>query len=315
MLAVLWAAAAFPCQAGRATVRLDEASRLELQFDSDARVLVFPQLHWTDEPELDERTTSCILISQFALATFLQANPDYELFVEASDDYLPEAYDKLCTKDFLDDFKEIFPKLAFPPSLTELSPDQADKLMRLGAPPLLYFMNRVKRVQGAIPFAESKALDEAVYARLETTGTATARIDEAGYEILTDQREQAAAKRVKAFLAENPERKVLLVFGASHDFSGHFAGMDFAVVTGMEAILEGNVTEPSTGPEAAAAKAESKLPQVPAGATAWTATPSLDLDDPWAKKPGQDGFQLPVQGVTTTSAVPGGKNRESASTW
>jgi hypothetical protein len=39
MLAVLWAAAAFPCQAGRTTVRLDEASRLELQFDLDARVM------------------------------------------------------------------------------------------------------------------------------------------------------------------------------------------------------------------------------------------------------------------------------------
>jgi hypothetical protein len=266
MRAGLCAAAACPGQAGRTMVRLDDASRLELTFDSDARVLVFPQLHWTDEPELDERTASCILISQFALATFLQANPDYELFVEASDDYLPEAYDKLCTKDFLDDFKEIFPKPAFPPSLTELSPDQADKLMRLGAPPLLYFMNTVKRVQGAIPFAESKALDEAIYARLETTGTATARIDEAGYEILTKQREQAAAKTVKAFLAENPKRKVLLVFGASHDFSGHFAGMAFSVVAGMETILEGNVTEPAPEAAPAAAKAESKLNDAAAAA-------------------------------------------------
>jgi len=220
----LCAAAAMPGLAGRVLVPLSAkpGDALILDFDADAQVLFFPQEH--DSEDLDWASRLSVLVSQYALATFLKEHPHYEVFAEGALDYAPEHRAKLG----LGEIEAIFPGNVLPSSLAALTGKQRWALRTLGAPLTLFSMNLLPRIHAAIPVEEGRALDRRIKAHMDRTGQDFETLDRAGMAIVLDEREAAVERNVMAFLAAHRDRKALIVFGKAHVF--HVPGFSYGTV-------------------------------------------------------------------------------------
>ena len=231
-----WAAAALCLLLGLAAARPGCAARVPvraslmtgegffLEFDPDARVLFYPQVHYEEDATASDLAE--VLDSQFALAAFISEHRQYAVFVEASYDYpqeLREAADEKAVPD-------IFPGGAFPPFLDELDSLQITYLTEKGAPMTLYKLGILPEIHAAMPPAEARRLDNAILAHMRRTGQVFETLDATGMDLVLRQRDVAVAKQVKAYLAAHPDRKALIVFGGAHDFSPYFAGLAYGRV-------------------------------------------------------------------------------------
>ncbi len=248
LCALLWLSVSAHGFAGRVLVHLSlkPGGHVFLDYDPEARVLFFPQAHYSDE--LDPAGKLSVLRSQFSLARFLCENPHYEVFLEGSHDYGPADREAAVGKDF----HASFAGGAFPTVLTDLDRTQKTRLFRMGAPMILYGMKILPEVHAAIPPGEGRKLDEAIEAHLQRTGQTFETMDHAGMDLVTRQRDAAAAKQVKAYLASHPDKKVLLVFGAAHDFRPFFEGVAYAQVEEEAAPPAEESKEPARGAGAGA---------------------------------------------------------------
>ena len=67
---LLWGVLAAPlCLGAQITVRIAPAQEFKLEFDPDAQVLFYPQIHYAKG--LSEQDKATVLVSQFALVSFL----------------------------------------------------------------------------------------------------------------------------------------------------------------------------------------------------------------------------------------------------
>ena len=223
---LLGLAAARPGFAARTMVRLSSApgGHFFLEFDAHAKVLFFPQEHDAEDLGLVDR--QAVLRSQFALATFLNENRQYAVFMEGSVDYAPADWEAFAGKEFQANFTDS----AFPPTLDGLTRRQGSTLMRLGGPLIHYGLKILPEIHAAIAPEEARRLDVAIEAHMRRTGQTFETLDATGMGIVLGQREAAAARHVKAFLAAHPDRQALVVFGAAHEFSPHFAGLAYGRV-------------------------------------------------------------------------------------
>ena len=213
-----------PGRAGQVTVPLAEHRAIELEFDDQAQVLLFRQIHNRAEPSRAVRRR--IHLSQYALARFLWAHPEYVVF-----DELPEGHREELPAGFV---AGRFPGLVLPEAFERLTRGQRMMLRMEGGAAVVRAMGRIPAIHPCFTSAEDKAIWARIQSRLRSRGTIR---DPAGRALLGREREVLAAGKVKAFLEANPARKVLLVFGANHEFRQHFEGIRFGEFTGMEAIV------------------------------------------------------------------------------
>ncbi|MDR3669788.1 MAG: ankyrin repeat domain-containing protein [Holophaga sp.] len=246
--------AAQVCLAGQVRVQLGPSSGFTLEFDAEAQVLFYPQIHTAPNISLHERAT--ILVSQFALATFLKANPQYEVFSEGSYGLGPEDFPTYSNKSVHD----LFPGLAFPEDFSQWFDRKQSALIHAGAPSLLFCLGVLPRVHAAIPPETRRLLDLELLEHYERTGTSFETIDKAGEEILLGKRERATSENVKRFIADHPSKKVLLVFGMGHDFREYFIGSSYAQISGLERLKEWQLSGGGDVPEG---KEERKEPASP----------------------------------------------------
>lgn len=229
-----------PARAGQVTAPLAEHRAIELEFDDQAQVLHYRQIHNIPEPSRAVRRR--IHLSQYALARFLWAHPEYVVF-----DELPEGHREDLPASFV---AGRFPGLVLPEAFERLTRGQRRMLRMEGGAAVVQAMGRIPAIHPCFTSAEDKAIWARIQSRMRSHGTIR---DPAGRALIGTEREVLAAGKVKAFLKANPARKVLLVFGASHEFRQHFEGIRFGEFTGMELIVglravRGASGEVRTGP-------------------------------------------------------------------
>lgn len=230
---LLWGVlAAQFCLGAQVTVRISPTHEFKLEFNPDAQVLYYPQIHTTEN--LSRKDRAAVLVSQFALLSFLKANPHYDVFAEGSLDYGPAEFPKLSDESF----HGVFPGLKCPETLDQWKGLMQPAIINLGAPMVLFALGVMPRVHGAMPVETARLLDLELLAHFKSTGTSYATMDRGGWEIVCDKREKATAAHVKKFIASHPSRKALIVFGMDHDFRKHFTGSSFAEISGLEALKE-----------------------------------------------------------------------------
>jgi len=241
VVAWLWIMAAHACFAGMVRVKLDVDHQITLGFDSDARILCFPQVHYADGVAGNDRTE--VLFSQYCLATFLQENPNYVVFQEGGTDNGMPATSEAVTEIL----EQGFPGKELPSSLAAMTWGQQSFLIRYGGSSLLYHLGKLPRFYGATPVAVDQAVQLEKARRLpiikeirKSLGEAADDNEEYNNQItaLNEQimtvREKAAVENINRFLAAHPTQKVLLVYGMGHRFRDYFPDGDFAEFTGME---------------------------------------------------------------------------------
>jgi ankyrin repeat protein len=219
--------------AGRTVVELPTASgkprRLEMAFDSGARVVHFPQIHWregTKDPGKGQ-----ILLSQFALAAFLQHHPEFEIFDEGSPDLDPSNLKDYKIPELAKDFPENF----IPGKLEEMTEDQQERLARTGAPILLLALGKVPRIHASIPYETNVKITSEIQDHMNGKEPKTYRDDTFRSKVY-DQQEGEVAAQITKFLERHKDRRVLLVFGAAHDFRKRFGKFSFSRVEGLDEI-------------------------------------------------------------------------------
>jgi hypothetical protein len=81
------------CLGAQVAVIYSPTHEFKLEFNPDAQVLYYRQIHNTED--LTREQMSSVLVSQFALISFLKANPHYEVFAYGTRAGLPQELDPL----------------------------------------------------------------------------------------------------------------------------------------------------------------------------------------------------------------------------
>jgi hypothetical protein len=222
-----------PALAGHLAVRIAPAQEVRLEFDLDARVLFFPQVHnargaW-NRPAVQRQIVTC----QYVLARFLWEHPDYAVFDEGRRNRTRATLP-------LEDRAQVlaaFPEGGLPASMAELKPGQREVLLELGAGKVVLALGRLPEIHEAIPYALESVLDQAIRTHLAKVGGVFGKLDAAAGDIVMGQREQATADHVKGFLAGHPHRKALIIYGSAHDFRPYFKDLPYAEVSGLAGVF------------------------------------------------------------------------------
>jgi hypothetical protein len=190
-------------------------------------IVHFAQWHWSDKLELNPGSHELAIIaemvarSQFKLAKFILANPDFEVFSEELCKDLTFESLKNSASDF--DVDSIFSN-GIPNEYSEIKDLQKQCLAKLGASRVLFYLGYLKNVHKVIECKKIIKIRQDYEMLLkESNGIETPHIK---YLIHT-KREAALAKEVNSFLESNPGKKILIVFGAGHELSGLFENKSF----------------------------------------------------------------------------------------
>jgi hypothetical protein len=256
-LAFFWSMGTQVCLAGQVQVKIAPDRQITLGFDSEAKILFYPQVH--DMPGLTGEGRTEVVRSQYCLATFLKENPHYEVFLEGERDTGRVPLSEKQAKGI----EGGFPGLALPGCMAEMNAWQQSILIKWGAPPLLFYLGKLPRTHAATPERQDREALREVYERGQKVGKRIDFNDPRSVELLMDVRERGAVENVNKFLAANPTLKVLLVYGMGHDFRKYFSAEVYAEFTGMEAFKSWGMSRPAKEEEKAETKEERKDPRAP----------------------------------------------------
>jgi len=173
----------------------------------NADVVHLAQVHWSPKAENDPIMLKSIWESQKAIAEYLLANPDAAVFAEG---YSHTLKTPPCGPN-----DNIIPK-----KLDSLPSNVRKFFIQYGAAQSLYDLGKIEIIHRSITPKNAAKIDEAIQQERLKETSAGDELDSLIYE----QREQALIKEVRSFLKhpENRNRKIVIIFGAAHDFSKYF---------------------------------------------------------------------------------------------
>jgi hypothetical protein len=206
------------------------------EFDAHATVVHFPQIHWPpNADQLRPEMLKKVFLSQAQIAQFIVAHPDYTVFSEAeSHDLGPADYIAL-TKDSDSPIPEVSKRFGktIPASLSDYHDPQIEFIARYGAPSTLFWLNQLKEIHKVITFDEAKANSAAVRAKMaELQGSPNPLADPALRKLILTDRETITVREIRNYLSQAKNKKVLLVYGGTHDFAPYFEKGFFSRMSG-----------------------------------------------------------------------------------
>ncbi len=187
-------------------------------------ILFLPQVHKFAVPgktvQDDEEEA---VLSQFRIASFLYANPQYPVFNESSGDKDRDWSDlKGALKPWVNYMARVFPNGRPPARYSELTQLQRKELLEQGGSGVIYKLGWIAKLHN-VPRAGS-ALTELLN-RVDEGLKGKDGDDEIPLDILeliTTVRERMVLEDIRNYFIANPkQKKIVLVFGAGHDFRRH----------------------------------------------------------------------------------------------
>ena len=257
---LVWSAGLQAGLAGQVVVTLAPGRQAKLEFDGEAQILFFPQIHAV--PDMSRKDRREALLSQYCLATFLRQNPHYEVFVEGELEGGPEPLSEESSA-FI---QGLFPGRDLPGSLAALTEHQEEFLVRAGGARVLFYLGLIPGLHAAVPEALERTTHLELGEGFAKSGRTFDLSDPRTEALVKDVRERGVADQVRKFLASQPTKKVLIVFGMAHDFRSYFPGSAYAEFTGLELFEDWRRLHP--GPEQGESKGERKDPSHPAAPSA-----------------------------------------------
>jgi hypothetical protein len=198
----------WPCSTiATAPASHDDRFSGNVQKPINADVVHLAQIHWSQDAEKDPIMLKSIWESQKAIAEYLLSNPDAAVFAEGYSHTLKTP--PYGPNDF-----------TIPQKLDSLPSDLRKFFIQGGAVETLYNLGKIGIIHRSItPKNEAKIFEAIQQEKLKETFDC----DEHD-SLIYEQREQALIKEVRSFLKhpENRNRKIVIIFGAKHDFSKYF---------------------------------------------------------------------------------------------
>lgn len=122
----------------------------------------------------------------------------------------------------------------FPSRFEQLSVKQMESLYEVYTPSIIALRMRwIRKLLGTVSVCETKQVDEMMHKILQ--GKITAKEHD---EFVLRKREQWAADRVLTYLRVHPTHRVLLIYGAGHDFRPYFAHSGFRMCSVRPTAIE-----------------------------------------------------------------------------
>lgn len=175
--------------------------------------------HWIKELENNPEHQEKIWNSQKAVAEYLLSHPEAEVFDESVAQTSENA--QFLNPHNFAAAQEIFPD-GLPSNLNSLNSLQRRFFREIGATLALHHLGKIKTLRRAISperLAEIDAKVEREFAR----GNRDPYSPELK-PLMLDARDEALIKEIKAYVrtARNPNRQIIIVYGASHNFAKYF---------------------------------------------------------------------------------------------
>lgn len=160
-----------------------------------------------------------VAYSQYHVAKIILENKDAIVLKESLyENYTPKIFQESSSqeKSMFSFVAMVFPK-GIPGSFDKLSPLQKDTLVKLSGPVVLFYLGQLTHIYKTSSEKECKLVDSRV------------KLGEVG--VITEVREKQAIHWAKQAAIQSGKTKVLLVFGASHNFERTISKLNDPLVT------------------------------------------------------------------------------------
>lgn len=180
------------------------------------RIIYYPQLHQTKSMLDNAALMDLVAFDQYRLLTFIRDNPDLVVFRESlCEEFNPDSGTEQTLRTVANEqFKHV------PSSFNNTYQVQRNLLYEKGGVFIALYLGLITAVQPTTTTAFCTKWDAKIMGPLGWSHM----------PVIFQEREKDAVVRINKYLEMHPSKRVLLVFGAAHDFSSYFPAAEYCEV-------------------------------------------------------------------------------------